>query len=106
MLTAKLSGSYRKAVTGTVVFRYNVSGTDAELKQFEDTQGDNFRLDEKTGQPLWFSTRYSGDNVQLVITENNRVVAENSDFVKIQSLVDQYGAETAKLILNNPKSAS
>lgn len=100
MLQAKLAGSYRKAVTGTVVFRYNVSGSEADLKKFEDVQGDNFRLDEKTGSPLWFSTRYAGDNVELVITDNDRVVAENSEFTKIQSLVEQYGADTAKLIMS------
>lgn len=101
MLQAKLAGSYRKPVTGTVVFRYNVSGSEADLKKYEDVQGDNYRLDEKTGSPLWFTTNYAGDNIELVITDNDRVVAENSEFTKIESLVKQYGAETAKLIMGS-----
>jgi len=99
MLTAKLHGSYRKPNTGTKVFRFVVSGSEADLKAFEEAQGDNFRLDEQTGKPLWFSTRYIADNVNLIITSNNQVVADDTELTKLQSLVDQFGADVAKLIL-------
>ena len=98
-LLAKLVGSYRKPVTGTKVFRFNVTGTDAELQEFETAQGDNYRLDDVTGKPLWFTTRYTGDTVQLIITKDNNVIADDTEMSKLQSLVEQFGAETAKLIL-------
>ena len=98
-LTAKLVGSYRKPVTGTKVFRFNVFGTESELQEFETAQGDNYRVDEQTGKPMWFTTRYVGDNINLVITKDNNVVADDTEMSKLQSLVEQFGAETAKLIL-------
>lgn len=98
-LTAKLVGSYRKELSGTKVFRFVVSGTEKELETFETAQGDNYRLDDKTGKPLWFNTRYIGDNVNLIITSNNKVVADDTEMSKLQSLVEQFGADTARLIL-------
>lgn len=98
-LTAKLVGSYRKPVTGTKVFRFNVFGNETELQEFESAQADNYRVDDKTGKPLWFSTRYVGDNVNLIITSNNQVVADDTEMTKLQSLVEQFGADTARLIL-------
>jgi hypothetical protein len=98
-LKAKLVGSYRKPVTGTKVFRFNVFGTETELQEFETAQADNYRVDDTTGKPLWFSTRYVGDNVNLIITSSNQVVADDTEMSKLQSLVEQFGADTAKLIL-------
>ena len=98
-LKATLAGSYRKPVTGTKVFRFTVSGNASELQEFETAQGDNYRLDETTGKPLWFSTRYVGDNVNLIITSNNQVVADDTEMSKLQSLVEQFGPDTARLIL-------
>lgn len=99
-LKAKLVGSYRKPQSGTKVFRFNVTGSDKELEQFETAQGDNYRIDDVTGKPLWFSTRYISDNVDLIITSENKVVADDTEMSKFQSLVEQYGIDTAKLILS------
>lgn len=99
MLTAKFRDNYRKKVTGTPVFRYVVSGTDAELKEYETTQGNNFRQDDKTGEILWFSTRFVGDNVTLRINDNDTVSADDSELLKIQSMIEQYGADTVALYL-------
>ena len=99
MLTAKLDGSYRKAVTGTKVFRFVVSGSESEIEAYKPAQEDNFRTDED-GTPLFFSTRYLSDNIKLIITENNNVVVDDTDFSKLASLVDQFGAETARLIMD------
>jgi hypothetical protein len=98
-LKAKLVGSYRKPITGTKVFRFNVFGTEAELRDFESAQADNYRVDDTTGKPMWFSTRYVGDNIDLIITSNNQVVADDTEMSKLQSLVEQFGADTARLIL-------
>jgi adenine specific DNA methylase Mod len=106
MLTAKLAGSYRKAITGTKVFRYVVSGTDAEVQAYSDAQGDNLRLDEQTGKPIWFSTRYIADNVSLIITTDNNVVADDTELSKLESLVKQFGVDVAKLVVMQRQTAS
>lgn len=97
-MKAKFASNYRSE-TGTPVFRYVVSGTEKELKEFEDAAGEYFRTDKETGQPLWFSIRYVGEDVSLSITENSKIVADDSEIVKIKSLIDQYGVEAAKLFL-------
>jgi len=99
MLQAKLNGSYRKPTTGTKVFRFTVTGSEKELQAFEEAQGDNYRLDETSGKPLWFSTRYIGDNVSLIITNNGNVVADDTELSKMQSLVEQFGEGVARLYL-------
>lgn len=99
MLTAKLDGSYRKAITGTKVFRFVVSGSESEIEAYKSAQEDNFRTDED-GKPLFFSTRYLSDNIKLIITENNNVVVDDTEYSKLASLVDQFGAETARLIID------
>ena len=98
-LTAKFQRKYRKAVTGTTVFVYNVSGPQASLDQFQEAEGDNFRLDEETGKPIWFTTRFIDDNIELEITKNGRVVAKDDELSKLASLVSQYGVDVAKLVL-------
>jgi hypothetical protein len=105
MLTAKLVGNYRKKVTGTLVFRFQVNGTNDEIEQYKSCMGDNLVLDDTTGKPLYFTTRYVSDNVKLLITSENKVVTDDTDIAKLQSLVQQYGADVARLImLQTPKS--
>lgn len=105
MLTAKLVGNYRKKVTGTLVFRFQVNGTAEEIEQYKTIMGDNLVLDETTGKPLYFTTRYVSDNVKLLVTSENKVVVDDTEIAKLQSLVETYGADVARLILlQTPKS--
>jgi len=95
--------SYRKQETGNIVNVYAVSGSKAELEVFAETQGDNHVVDEKLNKPLWFSTRFVGDSVPLIITKNGKVVADTSEFDKAASLCEQYkgtalGTEMAKIM--------
>lgn len=100
MLQGKLKGSYRKAETGNRVFTYLVSGNPEELKAYEAAQGDRLVLEEESGKPLYFSTRYVSDNIKLIITTNGNVVTDDTEIGKMQSLVDQYGLDVATLIMN------
>jgi len=105
MLTAKLVGNYRKKVTGTLVFRFQVNGTAEEIQKYKDCMGDNLVTDETTGKPLYFTTRYVSDNIKLLITSENKVVTDDTEIAKLQSLVEQYGPDVARLILlQTPKS--
>lgn len=108
-LKAKFHGNYRKSTTVNgvptvvTVFRYTVNGTEEELQQYEEIQGDNYKVDDKTGKPLYFTTRYVMDNVELTISENadgdKRIVVDDSEFAKLQSIVDTYGESVARLML-------
>ena len=99
MLTAKLVSNYRKKVTGTLVFRFQVNGTAEEIQQYKDCMGDNLVLDNTTGKPLYFTTRYVSDNVKLLITSENKVVVDDTEVAKLQSLVQTYGPDVARLIM-------
>ena len=94
MLTAKLDGSYRKAITGTKVFRFVVSGSESEIEAYKSAQEDNFRTDED-GKPLFFSTRYLSDNIKLIITENNNVVVDK--FQSTQSKCTRTSCRTEEI---------
>lgn len=86
----KLSRSYTSK-QGNKVFVYSVSGTEAQLEEFEAAQGDNHRVDDKTGEPLWFTTRCVGNSGTLIITTNGKVVPDMSAFDQAASLAKQYG---------------
>ena len=83
-LNATKVGHYKKRTlvngvdTVITVWRYSVNGSETELTKFEETQGDNHRIDESTGEPLWFTTRYAGNSTAFTITENGKFVADNS----------------------------
>lgn len=99
MLTGKLVSSYRKKETGTVVFRYAVSGSKEDIKAFEESMGDNLKLDDESGKPIYFSTRYVSDDIKLLITSEGKVVTDDTEITKLQSLIQQYGPEVAKLLM-------
>lgn len=98
MLKGKFVRNYRKARTneqkaagqpGTVVFVYEVSGSKELLEQYELIQDKNFVADDKTGTPLFFSTRYTGEVIDILITPNDRIVVDTSEFEKLASLANQ-----------------
>jgi len=89
----KLNRSYKKLAKNgqpITVFVYNVSGSEEELNQYKDIQGDNFR-ESDTGTALWFSTRCVGNSGELIFTTSGKVVADMSDFDQADSLSKQYG---------------
>lgn len=108
----KVGSPYKKRTlvngidTVITVWRYAVSGSEEELAKFEEVQGDNHRIDEQTGKPLWFTTRFAGNETTLTITTNNKVVADNSKLEEIASMVEQYGEATARLYLSMNKSSA
>lgn len=84
--------SYRKTGTGNQVFRYAVTGTTEELAAYKEAQGENYR--EQDGTPIFFSTRFLGNSVELGISQNTgNVVAINSERAKLESIIKQAEAE-------------
>lgn len=100
MLTAKLKSSYIKKETGNRVYRYVVSGSDSDIKAFKESVGDNLKLDDESGKPIYFATRYVSDNIKLLITSEGKVVTDDTEISKLQSLVQQYGIDVARLLLS------
>ena len=86
-LKAKFGGNYRSKM-GNTTFRYVVTGTKKELAAYAEAQGEYYREDDD-GNPLFFTTRYSGDNVDLIITSVGNVVVDNSTVAKMESIVGQ-----------------
>lgn len=86
----KLIRSYRSK-NGNPTFVYAVSGNQADLEAFKAAQGEFYREDEKTGAPLWFTTRCVGDNGKLIITTNGKVVPDMSAYDQAASIAAQYG---------------
>lgn len=97
--------SYKSKNTGTPVFVYSVTGTATELTAYEQAQGEYYREDTKTGKPLWFTTRCIGDNGKLIITSNDKVVADMSEFDKASSIASQYGGNLGQMLASQAASA-
>lgn len=104
-MNVSLQRSYKSKNTGVPVFVYSVSGTATELTAFEQAQGEYYREDTKTGKPLWFTTRCIGDNGKLIITSNDKVVADMSEFDKAASIAAQYGGNLGQMLASQAASA-
>lgn len=83
-------GQYRNA-NRKIVFRYAVSGTPDAIKAYEDAQGEYYREDDTTGEPLWFTTSFVGKTGILVVTEDGKIYADTSELEQQASLVAQLG---------------
>lgn len=71
-----LQAKYLRSVKGGALHVYAVSGPKSALEQFESVQGENFRTDEKTGKPVWFTKKFSGAYAQLELRENSETGEE------------------------------
>ena len=109
-MNVKLARSYRSK-NGNTTFVYNVDGTPKQVEEFKTAQGDFYREDDKTGKPLWFTTRCIGNSGKLVITSKGKVVPDMSAFEQAASLAKQFSgnfgnelakASVAKLLGNAP----
>lgn len=111
-MKATLKRSYKSA-KGNTVFVYVVTGKAEALDAFAKAQGDFHRVDEKTGEVLWFTTRCIGQTGELIITTNGKVVPDMSAFDQAASLASQYGGNlgdqlakaAAELLLGKAPSA-
>jgi hypothetical protein len=82
---------------GNPTFVYTVKANKDELAAFKKSQGDYYREDEESN-PLWFTTRYIGEEGMLMITSNGNCVPDMSEFDKQASLVSQYGGNFGDIL--------
>lgn len=88
-VTATYVSEYVK--NGNTVFIYKVTGTSSALTAYEDAKGEYYRVDEATGDVLYFTTRFMGDKATLVINDKGNIYPDMSEFNKAASLAKQFG---------------
>jgi len=115
MLKTKFVGPYYRKGTGTIGFKYEVTGTAEEIAAYKAAKGTFYREDEKTGKPLHFAANgYEGQSRELDVTETGVFVKDNrvsivknlirstSDPIDREILMDEYkglkSAETRELM--------
>jgi hypothetical protein len=89
-MNVSLLRSYRSK-NGNATFVYTVKGNKADIAAFTEAQGDYYREDDTSGQPLWFTTRCIGQTGKLIVTTNGNIVPDMSAFDQASSLAEQYG---------------
>ena len=102
-----IKGSYKKrnASTGAVstVFRGEVTGTEAEIADYKETQGANLRVDEESGKPLFFTTRPTGKVFNIVKTRGSesrpaQYIPDSSEMDLQAAIVAQAGGNLGQEI--------
>jgi hypothetical protein len=107
-LNLKSAGQYRNK-KGTLVFRYEVSGSPSALDAYEESQGQYYTVDDKTNAPMFFTPRFAGKTATLVVTDEGKAYVDMSELEQQASLVAQLGgslgdamaAEIAKRFSSN-----
>lgn len=91
-MRAKLKNSYKKAGnngTAQTIFVYRVNGTTEELEKYQELrEAEGYYTEDEDGTPLYFTNRYYGDNINLMVTTNDNIVVDTTIFDKVQSLAD------------------
>ena len=113
-MKARKLNSYRSSKSGNIVYRYEVSGTTTELENYKVSQGEKYVESDTTGKPLWFTTRYAGESVNLIITGKGNVIADMSEIEQANSLISQFpgplgdaiAKATAEKILGSAKAVA
>lgn len=67
----KFHGAY-VSKNGTSTFRYIVQGTKEELADYKKVQGDNYREDETTKEPLFFGIKRYHDDTPLALRRDGK----------------------------------
>lgn len=81
--------SYRSK-NGTVTFVYKVTGSADAMERYAEVQGNFLRTDEETGDTLWFTTRFIGQTGNIIVTANDKIVADMSKYEQAASLCSQF----------------
>lgn len=89
------------------VFHYRgVDFTPAQIEALKAAKGENFRLDEKSGQPVISTTKFAGKSANMIQTSNGNFMIDRTDARILESYIKQYGAETGRILYEEYKEAS
>lgn len=99
-LTAKFARNYRSK-KGNSVFKFIVTGSVEEIEAYKTAQGQNYREEDITKEPLFFTPIFQAKVLTLLITPNNKVVVDNTEIAAVESMIENatgiYQQELAKL---------
>ena len=96
-LSVKLQRSY-VSKNGNRTFTYSVTGSNSELEAYKEAQGEYYTEDKKTQEVLWFTTRCIGKTGTLIITDNENIVPDMSEYDEAASLAEQYGGNLGEML--------
>lgn len=99
---SKVSESTGKSIR---VYTYKVhSYTADELADFQLTQGANYRQEEGTGEPLFFTTNFEGNNVEIV--KSRGYEAETGRLVDVFKAIGSEDFELKRSMLESDRRAA
>ena len=111
-----LKNSYKKAGPKgpQTIFVYRVSGPKDEVEKYVELKdAEGYLTEDDDGTPLYFTNRYYGDTITIMITENENIVIDTTTFDKLASLVesnpflaDAISGQFANQILSGIKGVS
>ena len=91
-MRGKLKNSYKKAGSNgavNTIFVYRINGTEDEMSKYQELrEAEGYYTEDEDGTPLYFTNRYYGDNINLMVTINDNIVVDTTLFDKVQSLAD------------------
>ena len=96
-LSVQMQRSY-KSKNGNRTFVYTVSGKPSDIEAYREAQGEFYREDDKTNNPLWFTTKCIGKTGTLIITDNGNIVPDMSEYDEAASLAQQYGGNLGEML--------
>lgn len=106
MLKAKYDKCYPKIDKNgnrVKIFMYRVTGSESEINRYKDIREAEGRLSlDENGQPLFHTLEFHGDNIDLMITINDKIAVDTSDWDKARAAAEQnpyLAAEIAKLMI-------
>jgi hypothetical protein len=75
---------------GKYIFVYIVSGSEEELVDFRNKQGDFYR-ESSDGKPLYNTPFYGGKNVKIILNyAKTKYIIDNSEIDKKETLVNRF----------------
>ena len=101
-LKATYLSLYKK--NGRTIFVYKVRGSEEAIERYEAIKGANNRKHED-GSPLYYTTRYFSDNLNLRITINDNIVEDNPQLDKAKAMVESVGGDFGTAMANQMANA-
>jgi hypothetical protein len=98
------TGKYRKPVTGNIVHRYEIVGTDDEKKAF---LASNAALHSKetgevlvadNGNPLWMTSRFEGSKRDASISDKGNLILADTQATQMAELASQEAKQGNKIM--------
>lgn len=96
----KCVGSYpSKTTKGDSVFVYHITGTDEEIAKYREIKGNNFKTDEVTGKPIYWSSRFFMPNTELKFNyKGTGVYPDTAAFDQAAAMTKQYGGNFGQVL--------